>query len=77
MKGKIDNDFICFKHKTKFWINSPDVVESIIFYPPLPLIILIPDSIIFPFLFILVLLIPPLFKISNPPSLPSYVSFEA
>ena len=77
MKGKIDNDFICFKHKTKFWINSPDVVESIIFCSPIPLIILIPVSIIFPFLFILVLLIPPLFKISNPPSLPSYVSFEA
>ena len=59
MKGKIDNYFVSFKHKTKFLINSPDGVESIIFCTPLPLIILIPDSTIFLFLLNLLLLIPP------------------
>ena len=69
-QGKIRDFFIFLKHTNTFFVISSDVVKSILFFTPLPLISIFPICIIFPSIVIIIESLHPLFAILNPVLLP-------
>ena len=69
-QGKIGDFFVFLKHINTFFVISSDVVKSILFFTPLPLISIFPLCVIFPSIVIIAESLHPLFVILNPLLLP-------